>query len=189
MAVLIVKHEPKCKLCRHERASDIDALIERRSNLETDESGQRINLAYVLRVLGEWGIENPTEENIKGHWRKHRKKVTDEVAAAEQSATDEAVAAIWEGVSDEPADVEAALDRMMNLGMAQIEARVARGENPGIPPDLVVRIAAEKTKRRQNEATRDLLSVMAGGIAMALDPSKMKELDVIEGEFTEIEAA
>jgi hypothetical protein len=190
MGVLAIKDEPRCKLCSHPKRHDIDALLERRSNREQDEAGNQINAEYVLRILGDWGVTNPTEENLKVHFRKHCEVVSSEEVAVAQGAVLLAVEqAQREGVV---VDVNADLDWLWMVWMLEIRERVARGEKSGLPVDFGLKVAAEKTRRSHNESQDELLRALTGGMAVALGQRKTAPMlpspEVVEdAEFSEAE--
>lgn len=174
MAVLASRSESKCKLCQHPQRADIDALLERRSNKESDEAGNRINATYVLRTLGEWGVTNPTEDNIKIHWRRHCEKIQSETLEAVQHAALQKLEEMErDGVH---IDVNQDLDWLWAIGLAEIRERIARGEKSGITPDLLMKVAAEKTRRQHNESQDELLRALTGGIAGALAATPLVQL-------------
>ena len=174
MAVLASRSEPRCKLCQHPRRAEIDALLERRSNKEKDEAGNRINLEYVLRTFGEWGVQNPNEDNIKIHWRKHCERIQSEALEAVQHA---ALQKLEEMERDGVViDINRDLDWLWAIGLAEIRERIARGEKSGITPDLLMKIAGEKTRRQHNETQDELLRALAGGIAGALAANQPVQL-------------
>lgn len=185
MAVLAIKTETKCKLCVHTHRPEIDAWIERRSNREVDTDGVRINLEYVLEKMRGLGVENPTEENVKNHWQKHCARTADTTVVATKTAAAEALIKILSG--EVTVDVNRDLDRLWAIGLAEIEARIAAGERSGITPDVLLRVAQEKTRRAHNETQADLLTALTGGIAAAFRP--VKEIDAAEVIDVEIEEA
>lgn len=188
MAVLAIKTEPKCKLCTHPNRPEVDALIERRSNREELEDGTRVNLEYVLARFRELGVDNPTEENIKNHWQKHCQKTTSGTVIATQDAAAEKLLAIMRG--DIVVDVNADLDRLWAIGLAEIEARLSRGEKSGITPDVLLRVAQEKTRRAHNETQSELLTALTGGIAGALSgraaARQISDASVVDAEAVEV---
>jgi hypothetical protein len=193
VAVLAIKNEPKCKLCQSPRRAEVDVLLERRSNLETDGIGKRINLAYVLAAFAEWGVTNPTEENVKTHWRKHCEKIESGVVEQMQTAALQALDRMErDGVV---VNVNEDLDWLWAIGIAEIRERVARGDRSGITPDLLLKVAAEKTRRQHNESQEELLRSLAGGMAQALGerrvalgrPEALPEV-VEDAEFAEVPA-
>jgi len=178
VAVLAIKSEQRCKLCSHVRRTDIDALLERRSNLEEDSAGNRINAVYVIAQLRDWGVVNPTEENLKSHWRKHCEKITGTDVELVQTAALEAVAQMREGSHP---DINFDLDMLWKIGVAEIMDRVARGLPSGLSPDLVLKIAAEKGRRQHNETQDELMRTLVGGVGLALSQRQQVELpEVVE---------
>src|SRR5207249_3912966 len=125
----------KCKLCRHDRREQIDQLLLARSLREKDPAtGAAINLQYVLDALSGLGVENPTEENIKTHFRKHV-EVVDAAAADEMDAAVEELYA--ELIARAPTHLTAAnvAEWQLELWMARELARLRSGEGPSITTD------------------------------------------------------
>lgn len=195
MAVRAIKSEQRCKLCRSDRREEIDALLELRSEAGKlpEPDGRRATIDVVIEKLAEWGIANPTKENVTTHFKRHCQLVTPETVAAIDSAITEALATLAAGGKIDP---DTALDRIVMLGMAEIEAKVANGQLAGIPPDLVLKAIQVKTQRGASEAQSDLLRGLGGGIAAALASGSVRAItppaaadDVIEdGEFEEVAA-
>lgn len=187
MAVLATKTEPKCKLCKHPDRAAIDALLERRSNRERGDDGQLLfTLDVVLATLADWGVENPNEENVKNHWRKHCEIVKGETALAAQSAALAAADELAQGGSH--VDVDDTLRSIVTLGRASLVERIARGENP-ITVDHILKAADALTRRSHNEAQREVLDALAGGIGKALagavQPKLLNDGEVIDVEVIE----
>lgn len=189
MAVLPVKTEPRCKLCQSPHRHSIDELLEKRSKLESLDDGTRVNLEYCLSRFLEWGVVNPTGENVKNHWRKHCRVSEDGAIEAAQTA---ALLKLEEmdrnGVM---VDVNRDLDWLWSLGIAEIRERVARGDKSGISADLLLKVAAEKTRRQHNETQDDLMRALTGGVAQAFTQlgrpvSELPAGDVVEAEFAEV---
>ena len=190
MAVLATKTEPKCKLCRHPNRTEIDALLEKRSNGETDDQGRRFNQEYVLEILATWGVKNPTAENIKNHWRKHCEVVSVETAEEQEQALDELKKDMLAILDESDGSVDGDLLATFRLGIARVRGRILRGEDPGVTLDLAMKAAGELSKRQHNEAGRELLGALVGGIGRALaEPRQPRQLEqpgeVIEGEAVE----
>lgn len=190
MAVLATKTERRCKLCTHPRRADIDALLERRSNRERDEAGSNINEEYVLKQLGDWGVHNPTPDNIKAHWKRHCEVITSKTLEATQKVALEKSRELIEG--GKHVDVDENLRWLVTVGRAEIEERIVRGEKSGVTIDHVLKATAELTRRSHNAAQHDLLKELTGGIAQALTAPKkeLPPIEVIEGvqaEYTVLE--
>ncbi len=169
MAVVPTKTELRCKLCTSDFRTEIDALLEKRSNREFDEAGNRINEQYVMERCIEYGITNPTSDNLKNHWAKHCEVGTAEAVTAAQTAQLDALEAILAG--GDHANLDEALRTIVTLGVAGFREKVAKGMNP-ITVDHVLKAAAELTRRSHNEAQQDLLESLIGGIGEALQPAK-----------------
>jgi hypothetical protein len=169
VAVIASKTEPKCKLCQHPQRTEIDALLEQRSSRATDENGVQVNGDYVLARLGEMGVSNPTRENLSVHWRKHCERVTgskgDQLEEEQAKALDELIAILD---SDEyPETMDGHLQKLWDLGLAEVKRRIMRGDSSGITLDQMRWIAGERTRRQHNESQSDLLAALTGGIAIA----------------------
>lgn len=169
MAVIALKTEARCKLCQHPQRSDIDALLEKRSARAKDDNGVLVNGDYVLTQLKAWGVENPTRENITTHWRKHCQRVAGaagEVMDAEQAKALDELLAILD--SDKyPDTTEGKLQRLFDLGMAEVELRIRRGDRSGITLDQLRWVSAELGRRKGAEAQQDLLAALGAGLAQA----------------------
>lgn len=183
------KTELKCKLCRHANRREIDDLLLKRSRREKDEGGRLINLEYVLAALRGLGVQNPTEDNIKNHWRKHVQVVSAEVVEKQEENRRSAVA------DDSPVDVDAVLDRIVKAGMSDLETLMAETEKSGVTVDQVLKATQIKTQRKQDEAAKKLIGGLAGAIGGAIagrmlapqEPRKqLDDPDVIEGEVVEV---
>lgn len=194
LVVRAIKSEPKCKLCRHPKRSDIDALLLMRSNREKDADGVTVNLDYCLAKFTEWGVPNPNLDNVKLHWGKHCDVISKEADDAGQVAigdlvdqlTPEAIAAMT---------VEEKLQWVANAGLASEMARIQVDGKSGITIDHVLRAFGELRQRRQEEATTQLMRELGGGIAAALgraaEPKQLPEgevVEVAEAEVVEVEA-
>lgn len=196
MAVIALITERRCKLCSHESRDAIDALLEIRSNRGTDDAGVVVNLDYVLNQLRLWGVENPTRENISVHWRKHCQVVKGDVGEVIASAQGNAVADLLAILdSEEYSDnMDGQLERLWDLGFAEIRRRIASGQTSGITVDQLRWVAGERTRRAHNETQGDLLRWIGLGIADAVSrPSVVSarpvpELPQPEGVPGEVEA-
>jgi hypothetical protein len=194
--VTALKHEPMCKLCRHPRRTEIDQLIELRANRTRDpETGK---LAYTMPVviekLAEWGVDNPNEDNVKNHWRKHCEMIKDGAAAAHGVAvvanTDDMLAIL----DKSDGTVDGYLRSVIELNAGAIRAKILRGEAPGVTVDHALKAVAELTKRSHNEAQHNLMEALAGGIAHAIDGKKdpkqipSGDYEIIDAEIEEVAA-
>lgn len=170
--------------------ADIDALLEARSKREKDGDGRTVNISYVQEKLTEWGVNNPTVENVKIHWQKHCEVVTEAVIEASQAAAAKKIEELREGGTH--VDIDGNLRWMVTVGRAEMEERIAAGGSSGITPDHVLKATAELTKRQHNEAQHDLLQAIGGGIAAALEakrePKQIEGAEVIDAVPVEIEA-
>lgn len=207
MPVLALKTELKCKLCRHDRREEIDAILEKRSLGAADESGRRYNLDYVLELLRGLGVENPTKENITGHWKRHCEVVTEQEAqkrqvdeAVEAAQTDERVRALVASIAGEDyfekprlLTADESLELIRALGVFELAERVRKGEKIGITPDHLLKSIDGATRRRSSEAAGELMSGLGKALgqwatqkALPEAPPERKELGVVEHEPEEV---
>lgn len=177
----------RCKLCAHEKRTEIDALLELRSKRQK-------NTKEVLAELEELGVENPTLDNIKGHLGQRGNKAhTVFITEEQQESTQEVREAALEGLkqriaSGEPVNADHVLDTLVHIGMTDLEARLRDGASSGITIDHILKAIGEKTKRKTNEAQDELLKGLgaaAGAMAKKLMPAD--EQPAIEGEAEEAE--
>jgi hypothetical protein len=173
VAVLAVKNEPLCKICKSDKRADIDAILELRSlltrgpNLPNGKKGPFLwNLEKVLKQLGEWGIPNPTEENVKTHWRKHCEVIKGEAVEAAQHAALVKIEELRAG--GKHADPDEVLRTIVTLYNEELLERIARGEKSGIPGDLMMKAQQELTKRAHSETQNELLSLFGKGMSAAV---------------------
>lgn len=187
--------EPKCKFCRSEFRDQIEQLLLARSLHEKDPAtGQRINLQYVLDALRGLGIENPTEENCKNHWRKHVEVV--DAGAAEKM--EEAVAHEFaELIASAPVDDDPVSNARwtMRLWRAGLLGRLRAGDLPTITNDQANAAGRLLVQARSNDAQEKLLGGLAGAIggalAGALPNGERKALPTVieaeDAEFAEVD--
>lgn len=194
MSVIAIKTEPKCKLCRHEKRAEIDAILELRSNLtrgpetEDGKKGELLwPLSRVLEQLAEWEVPNPTEENVKGHWRKHCQVTTSKAVAEAQEVSDEEIERILAGGAH--ADVDDSLRLVVSLWQAQVRQRAARGEAINISTQDMMKAAAELTRRQHNETQAELMSTFTQGLGLALgaQPKQIEGAEVVEATEYRVE--
>jgi len=187
VAVVPIKTELRCKICKSDFRTEIDTLLEQRSNRESDADGNRVNLQYVQEKMTYFGVENPTLDNINAHWKKHCEVGSAEAVVSAQSAQLDALETLLAG--GEHANLDEALRTIVTLGVAGFREKVAKGMNP-ITVDHVLKAAAELTRRSHNEAQHDLLTSLIGGIGQALTPGKTpKQIESAEIIDYEMEAA
>lgn len=192
MAVRQIKSNPRCKLCATQYRAEIDALLEMRSLGQETEQGERVTLDFVLSAAAAWGVSNPTKDNVTGHFKNHCQMVDDDVVDLINAEQSQALALLEAG---DKVDPDVALDRIVALGMAEIEAKVKSGQKTGIPPDLVLKAIQVKTQRKSSEAQSTLLQALGQGIAAhmggggVVGAGEVHEIEEpIEAEFTEDEA-
>jgi len=189
MAVVAIKTEPRCKLCTHPQRSDIDALLERRSRGDLDDKGNRINQEYVIKVFAEWGVKNPTKENLTTHFGKHCEVLEDEAAVEREKELDEIHQEMLDALDNSDGSIDGDLEAIRKVGMRRIRKLVLEGRDPGITNDHLLKAVAEQTKRSSNDAARSLLGQLAGGMVQALatrqEPRQLPAAEVIDVEAVE----
>jgi hypothetical protein len=190
--VLAAKTVPSCKLCKHPRRAEIDALLEKRSNKIRDpKTKQLLFTAEILkkRFAEEFGVVNPTDENLQVHWKKHCEVVTQAEVNEVEDALSELNQEMLDIIDGSDGTVDNDLRVVFKLGMKRIRGRVLRGEDPGVSVDHALKASAELTKRQDNEAKHELLQALTGGIATALSaprqPLPIEGAEVIEVEVVE----
>lgn len=186
MAIQPIATELRCKLCKHDRRPEIDALIEQRSRRE-------INGDELLSKLVEVGVDNPNLDNVKNHLKKHCRIVDEAVAQAEERVIVElkAVAVamfeetLGEGWRLRPIPPEALIDLQRRLYVHELELRVAEGLPSGVTHDHVLKGVAEQTKRKQEDAISELMRGVGRGVEAALSGTVRRHAlpaPAIEGE-------
>jgi hypothetical protein len=166
MPVVAIRTELKCKICASEHREAVDALLGQWAEKKLV-GGERITHNTILAAMSEMGFENPNPTNIKGHWKNHCEFVTAQQLADRERADKLDIVRRLEQ-AQEAADIEGDLDKLWNLGMSEVEKRIANGERSGVTVDHLMKISAEKTRRGLNEAQADLLKAIGGGIEAAL---------------------
>lgn len=195
MAVLAKLSMPACKLCKHPKRPEIDALLELRSKHTRGPDGKLTHtIDVVLRTLGEWGVENPTLDNIKNHWRKHCEVVEGTAAEEHASQLEGANAEMLEILDAADDSVDGYLRSLIGVSKHRLRRRLLRNEDPGVTVDHALKASAELTKRSHNEAQHELMTALAGGIALAVTGHRPPvaidappDPDIIEGEFEVVE--
>ena len=194
MGVLPSKTVASCKLCKHDRRSEIDELLLKRSLKTRDPvTKQLTHTADIIRQLlaDDFGVENPTLENLAVHWKKHCQVVTDAEVADVAKALDEHQEELLAIVDGSDGTVDSNLRVIHRLSMARIRGRILRGEDPGVSVDQGLKAVGELTKRQDNEAKHELLSALTGGIvdsiAAGRQPKQIEagEVEIIDAEVVE----
>jgi hypothetical protein len=177
MRVIALKTELRCKLCKHPDRAYIDELLSKRSQRLTDPvTGAQINLDYVLDALRELGVSNPTEENVKNHWKKHCSLVDDAEAEAEErregELQEEAVRIFERVLGPDWRDRSPGPDQVLELQRAlwahKLHLELRDGKLPDITQDQILKNVGEQSRRRQDEAARELLGSLTGAIGAAM---------------------
>lgn len=195
MAVRAIATEPKCKLCKNPKRSEIDGLLELRSNAGKLEDGRRATFTVIQPIIEALGVENLTLDNVKNHWKKHCSTVGADTAISMNEAASTAIALLDSG--GEMADVDVSLRRMFTIGMAELEAKVANGEKSGIGVDLLVKLSDAITRRKTQDAAASLIVGLGTALVGAISGGKVKPIeagddqsspDVIEdAEYAELD--
>jgi hypothetical protein len=183
VAVLAIQSAPRCKLCQHAKRSEIDALLERRSNGESDETG-RFNLQRILDILGspEFDVTNPTKENVTVHWRKHCEKVeqgqVDEMQEKKQELSTRALAMCEAEFGVDWQDRVLSNDEYLIFvricAQYDLSQKILAGEKTGATIDHGIKSVGESTKRKSNEA----LDEIRKGMGQALQAVAQRELGI-----------
>jgi hypothetical protein len=190
MGVIARIHEPRCKICSHPRRVEIDALLEKRSQRIRDPETKKLLYSrdIVIKTLLEWGITNPTPDNVDRHWQKHCEVVSDAEATSLQDALNAASQEMLDIINARDGSVEGDLHAIRAMSMARLRQKALRNEDVGVTVDMGLKATTELTRRASSEAARDLLSTLAGGISKALGGPGRKEIADAE-VVLEIEAA
>lgn len=206
MPVLALKTELKCKLCAHSEREAIDALLEKRSKGETDENGERYNLARVLATFAEWGVQNPTKENITGHFKNHCQVVTQAEyeaskveAGLDAAQTDERVRALVASIvgpdyfeSPRLLTPDESLELVRALGTYELAERARKGEKLGVTVDQLLKSVDGATRRRSSDAANELMrgvgAALGGWATREVEAAaERKELGPVEHEIVDVE--
>ncbi len=177
MPVKVIKKSATCKLCRHEKADEINQLLERWQHKEKGDDGKVITWDYVVDRLKEWGVDNPTYDNWKASHRKHIEFVSPGKAAvldaqAEEDEKDwiEAQKRVLERTGQRTGDVA---DRIAELELQIYEEfrliQLAKGVAKPLTADQIRGMISEKTKRKASDAQDELLKALGGGIGMVFE--------------------
>lgn len=194
MAVLPTKTEHRCKICRHPERFAIDALLELRSTRARNPDGSTVNLAYVLEQMSALGVENPTAENVKLHWKNHCTYVRDEDVGVVDGVAGEieemarSLGAEFE--EDGAANADTLPDRAIRVFDLYLTSELKRGRMPKITWDQVRAMIDTKTRRRQNERITDLLDLAAHASTVALglyeQPAELGSEEIEDAVFEEL---
>lgn len=189
MPVQAVETQLRCKLCASPHREAIDALLEQRSKRQDDADGKRVNTDYVIERLKALGVKNPNADNLKNHWAKHSRIISDADVQAGKQAQDEILA--------RPAGtVDEVLDRITELGVRDLEMRLLAakesGDLVGVTVDQLLKTQDIRNKRRKDEAAADLMRMQGAAIGAALAdgwkpmealPEADLELEVVDEDF------
>ena len=187
MAVLQVAAVKRCKICSSPERNRIETLLDHRHHRRKDLSGETINIRYVLKKMGEWGIVNPNLDNITIHQRKHMRFVEDTATLSKINNGLKTHAKLKAGGGQ--VDVDENLRWIINVGRSEIEERMIRGEKSGITTDHMLKATAELTRRQHNEAQHELLGALVGGIGHAIGAVPQQALNPIPDSIVlELEA-
>jgi hypothetical protein len=161
------KNEPKCKFCVHPERERIDYLLLCRSKRQIDPaSGQQMNGEYVRSALAALGVQNPTEDNMKNHFRKHVEVVKASLATDLERVESELY---QELIDAAPAHLTATnvAEWQLKLWMARELARLRSGEGPSVTTDQAQNAQRILVQARSDEAQRTILGGLAGALGAA----------------------
>lgn len=203
MAVVVVRTSRRCKFCVHPRRQEIDAELEIRSRLngKADDAGVVHNWEYVKARLEEFGVENPTPDNVKNHWgneEKHSYPVTQEEAAANAvestKLTEEQLAVVERVLGPEWRTETATPEQLLELQRAlfpfELIDRIKGGKPLGITWDQLDRGINTSTRRSSEEQQASLVGSLAGAIemsaaAVAETAKTVRDAGAVDGEAVE----
>ena len=180
----------RCKICASAKRVDADALI-------CQWKSREVSKQQLLDGLRELGIDNPNIDNVKGHVGtvakpKHTKFVDEAEVAAEQESIEETLEELRTGKID-LADPDDVLKFQLTAYYRNLQEKFARGEDLHLTHDHAIKVVAEMTKRKHNEAQSELLGALTGGIGQvfqkALGTAERPALDagVVDAEVIEVE--
>lgn len=172
MRAKVVRDAPRCKMCRHPRAAEINALLARTKS----DGDDKLSIDEALAAIAELGVQNPTRDNLKSHfWGKtpHVEIVQD--AEVEQVEADlaEAERRAKERMRNAPVQRADVADAIIDLELAvYYEYRLLLKERGDIEPltaDQIRGLIGEKTKRKHSDSQDKLMDALAGGIGQVFE--------------------
>jgi hypothetical protein len=188
MPIVALATEPKCKICRSERRGEVDELLLLRSRRARDTDGQRVTLTYVRECMREWGIVNPTQENITVHLRKHCAIIDapgEDFELERHYLSGEAKELAARFDEQGPANADTLPDRVIAVYDLQMRADLRAGVVPRVTADQARAMIDTKTRRRQNERITDLLDIHTAALTGAVG---WDHIDAGPHDVREIEA-
>lgn len=177
MAVLQTVSNGRCKICSSPERRKIETLLEHRHHRRKDTFGKRINSQYVMAKMAEWGIPNPTIENITLHTQRHLKFVEDSKDLQKLDSGRRTALKLREG--GQHVDIDENLRWMISVGRSEIEDRLLLGQKSGITTDHILKATDALTRRQHNEAQHELLGALVGGIGHAIGAVPAKALNPV----------
>lgn len=185
LAVRAVKTEHRCKLCKNPHRGEIDALLLQRSQRVILPDGTPVNGDFVKARLVEFGVENPTHENLTLHWKNHCETVDAEEEAEIEAVVDSVLANV---TVDELRAMTTAdrLDLLELQGYVEIQARLRKTGKTGLTTDQLLRIAELKQRQKANEDQRRFLGALGAGLQMAIE--KAHEPKALPAAHPDLEA-
>lgn len=180
MPVVATHSEYRCKLCRHDKRPEIDALLERRSRREKDREGRLINEQYVIARLREWDVPNPTRDNLNLHWKKHCEVISDEVVAEATKNVTEALELLGERLLTRDLGPDTLTDDLIEIAQVSLREQVAKGVMPKVTIDQALKAIDTKTRRKHNDRVNALLDVQAEALTQSLGFHRPAELEAGE---------
>jgi hypothetical protein len=189
MAVLQTKSHGGCKICKSPARRQIESLLEHRHHRRKDTDGVRINIDYVKAKMAEFGIENPTTENVTLHQSRHMQFVADSKELHKLDSGRKTALKLRNGNTPH-VDIDENLRWMITVGRSEIEDRLMRGDKSGITTDHILKATDALTRRQHNEAQHELLGALVGGIGHAIGAVPAESLDPVPDSIVlELEAA
>jgi hypothetical protein len=177
MAVLQTVSRTTCKICSSPHRREIETLIEHRHRRRKDIDGVRINGEYVKARMAEFGISNPTTENLTIHTQKHMQFVEDSKQLHKLDSGRRTATKLRNGTPH--VDIDENLRWMISVGRSEIEDRLMRGEKSGITTDHILKATDALTRRQHNEAQHELLGALVGGIGHAIGAVPAKAVNPV----------
>lgn len=169
MPVKPLKTQPRCKICMHDRRAEIDEVLHLRATHGKLPDGKVAMLTPVLEHLaGEYGVENPTKENIDTHWKKHCEVVeTQEEALGEQNAIRDAIEAeLGEDWDDRILNYDEVLKILFSFESKKLIKSLIRGDAlQGAAVERVLKMSQELNKQGGSNAVDELNEALAQAAA------------------------
>lgn len=176
---------PRCKLCQNAHRTEIDELIALRS--------QRLKKTpEILVQLAEWGVENPTADNLKMHLKNHVELVTPEEYSQRADDVDEVFTQILgDGWQNRVPTPDEANELVRALAVRDLYRKAKEGKGVGLTADHLLKSVAEATKRKSDERVGGLLGTLVGALTerqqRQLPPVVVEHEPIEEAEVSDVE--